>query len=123
MDSEHPAPFLSFDPWQQRLIFLACAGTLIGLSLSAAILTLDYLIRSHVPAQVLGTIEAGKVLRVQLQDGWSGRSLVETDRGFYALTDISLAKGETVTVQERDDRQRYLCASAGRCTRLVRPVQ
>ncbi|TXT33429.1 MAG: hypothetical protein FD135_5489 [Comamonadaceae bacterium] len=63
---------------------------------------------------------AGKVMSIHQGGGWITRALVETDLGYYALTDgISLNKNEALTLETRDDKVRFLCDSQHRCQSLV----
>lgn len=125
MNTNTAAPSSSFySRWQRRAVLIALTVTVIGLVLVALILPIGYLTYRHSEPKVTASSAAGRVLNVQLFGGLFSRGFVETDVGFYALEEgISLKKGELLTLQERDDKARYLCDADSRCTRLLRRLQ
>jgi hypothetical protein len=79
-----------------------------------------YLWFAHADLQVKSVADAGDVLEVSQTTGCSPRALVQTDLGFYSLTDgISLGRGERLTLETRQTNRRYLCDVQHRCTRLI----
>ena len=71
--------------------------------------------------QIVRSVQpGGHVISVTLSQGFFTRSLVQTDLGFYALTEgVSLPKGAAVSLELRASSQRFLCDEQHRCTELL----
>ena len=103
-------------------------GTVIFLILFLAVVTLvlclgipgAYYYDKHQGGIVQSVESAGQVMAVTLADGLLSGALVETDTGFYSLTQgVSLPKNKPLTLQVRANADRYLCDDRQRCTRLL----
>ncbi len=114
----------STQPLLGRLQRTVALVMVLCLLLSAAVLgftlTGVYLFERHFSAIVKETESAGTVMTVNLSSGWPARTLVQTETGFYAISQgISLDKGKPLTVELRGNQDRYLCDHARRCARLL----
>ncbi|MEO7106021.1 MAG: hypothetical protein ABIZ09_06590 [Rhodoferax sp.] len=96
-------------------MLLVCASLLCLLTFA----TIWYIWNDLQGDKLRSTEPAGRVLAVAQSTGLFTRALVETDLGFYSLTDgASLAKAENLSLQTRGNGARFLCDSHQRCMRL-----
>lgn len=124
---KHAKPADSRQGGAARLKRVLLLAALLLISLSLLLLGLApvgaYLFYKSQPDTAVMSSPAGRVLRVQLDGGLYSRALVETDSGFYSLSEgVSLSKGEAVTVEERTNQRRFLCDTRHLCTQLLRPL-
>ena len=108
-------------PSNQRLVIAFMSVLLaFGMLLLSVVAVFTHLLDDQGDKKVKVVQDGGHVQLVQLVNGPLMRSLVQTDIGFYALRDgVSLTKGETVTLETRDNNRRYLCDAQRRCTQLM----
>ena len=98
---------------------------LVNLVLCASLLMFGgpalYFFNKKQSAIVQAVEPAGQVVSVALvSQPFIMRSLVQTDRGFYVLAwPMVLKRNQALTLELRANRDRYLCAEARRCTRLM----
>lgn len=109
----------------QRL-FLSVGFVLFSLALVIAAIAFValYFANMSFVQEPVSVRAAGRVAQVQLHVGFFSRAFVETDQGYFSLTEgVSLDKGEAVTVQERANGRRLLCDSHNYCTPLLQILQ
>lgn len=97
------------------ILFLAVVTLALCLGIPGA-----YYYDKHQGGIVQSVESAGQVMAVTLTDGLLPGALVETDTGFYSLTQgVSLHKDKPLTLQLRANADRYLCDDSQRCTKLL----
>jgi hypothetical protein len=105
---------------QQRValamvLCLLLSAVVLGVTLAGV-----YLYDRHLSAVVKEVESVGTVTTVNLSSGWPTRALVQTETGFYVVSQgMSLDRGKTLTVELRGNQDRYLCDHAHRCARLL----
>ena len=107
------------DRLQRRLVALWLLLTCVSLLVLVTLATICLIWNDIEESSVRSTEPAGRVVSVSLASGWFTRTLVETDAGFFALTDgVGLGKGEALSLQMRGNGVRFLCDSQQYCMRL-----
>lgn len=108
---------------QTGVMVLLVLWLCLSFMVPAVVLPLAYFWSEHKEKEVIAVTSAGRVLTVSQTTGLFTRALVETDSGFYSLSDgVSLAKQEALTLETRGNRARFLCDSQHRCVRLMATI-
>ena len=105
---------------QTSVMVLLVLWLCLSVMVPAVVLPLAYFWSEHKEKEVVKSQSAGRVLTVSQTTGLFTRALVETDSAFYSLVDgVTLGKLETLTLETRDNRSRFLCDSQHRCVKLM----
>lgn len=132
-DKNQPAESIKTEPcqvegesplWLEKFKRAVAIFLILVLGLSALTLCLSlpvvYFVDKHKAVLVESVEPAGKVIAITLIDGFFTRMLVETDVGFYYLSEgVSLKKNKPLTLEVRANKGRHLCDETHRCTRLL----
>ena len=110
--------------WHEKLMRAVFIFFILVVGVSALTLCLSlpvlYFVDKHKAVLVESVEPAGKVIAITLVDGFFTRMLVETDVGFYYLSDgVSLKKDKPLFLEVRGNKGRRLCDEQRRCTKLL----
>lgn len=99
------------------ILLVLCTGlTVMTLGVGSALGYRHYLKQGEL---VQSVALAGQVASVTLGNGLLSRALVQTNLGFYALSNgVNLNRNEVLTLEVRGNATRFLCDAQHRCTEL-----
>jgi len=118
--SSTPRPRRSLREWICSGLFVALILVIFSsIFVAIMVIPVTYFYEKRQGEVVKLSQPAGHVVSVTLLAGLLTRSVVETETGFYSLTDgVSIKKGESLTQEASQNGNRALCDESHRCTRI-----